>query len=384
MRHASTFRSHQASDPQKISLYLSSHGWQAFSEPGGTLWLSDDEEFEVFVPRSRLMRGYATYVDEMLRTLATVEERPEERISLEISASDADVQYVHTDPDADPGTTPIEEGVKAFESLRQWVLSGAVSASSEHPRVVQPRRKPARALDFMRSVRLGPTFEGSYILSVYIPIPPNLGQMQFEGDDWGLANQPFQRQVSITLRDATSEALSAADDVIQRREGIEAFTRRAGRGVTANLCEAVTGFSSGEGGDASIAFSWALSRPVPSSPPINVSRDQIAVLGEAARELKADEPEEDVTVVGAVVRLHRDGAYGPGEVSIAGIVEGGMNDRLRRIWFELPEDDYSVATRAHDNGSSVSVLGTLVRRGNRFVMQNPRDFTVKPDPSGAL
>ncbi|MFD6113298.1 hypothetical protein ACFWG0_24740 [Streptomyces yangpuensis] len=317
----------------------------------------------------------------MLTTLESAEGRSRARISLEISVSDADVQYIRTDPNTDPGTTPIEDGVRAFESLRQWVLSGAVSASSEQARLVQPARKPTAALDFMRTVRLGPTFEGSYILTVYIPVPPQIGQTEIEVDHPQLRrlSQPFQRRVSLKLREATIAAVSAADDVIQRRVGMEAFTERADKGVNANLCEALTGFTSQDAGEASIDFSWALSRPVEPTAPITLNRDHASVLREAASELRAAAPEEDVTITGAVVRLHREGAIGPGEISIAGIVEGGTNDRLRRIWLELPETDYSVATRAHESGATVSVTGNLSKRGNRSVLRNPANFSIRPE-----
>lgn len=375
------FRFSQASDPQRISLYLTSRGWAAHEEVGGTLWTAHDESYEVFVPRHREMRGYASHIRTMLSTLSASEERSATQISLEISVSDADVQYVRTDPNAESGTTPIDQGVKAFESLRQWVLSGAVSASTDQVRLVQPARKPAIALDFMRSVRLGPTFEGSYILTVYIPVPPRIGQTEIEVDhpQVRLLSQPFQRRVSLKLREATSAAMSAADDVIQRRVGIDAFTQRAEKGVNANLCEALAGFASPEGGSASIDFSWALSRPVEPAEPIELNRDQVSVLREAAQELRAAAPEEDVTVVGAVVRLHREGTLAAGEISIAGIVEGGTNDRLRRIWLDLAEEDYSLATRAHGSGATVSVTGNLVKRGNRYVLQNPGRFTVRAE-----
>lgn len=373
----------QASDPQRISLYLTSRGWVPREDQGGTLWMSHDELYEIFVPKTRKMRGYASYIKNMLKTLSASEERSESKISLEISTSDADVQYIHTDPDSDPGTTPIDDGVRAFESLRLWVLSSAVTVSVDRPRLVQPARKPTQALDFMRSVRLGPTFEGSYILTVYIPIPPQIGQTSIEIDDPQVRSisQPFERRVSLNLRDASREALRAADEVIQRREGIDAFTRRAELGVTANLCEALTGLSASSTGDVNIDFAWALSRPVEPAPTISVNRDQRVILAEAAKAMRAAIPQEDVTVVGAVVRLHRDGKTGPGEVSIAGILEGEDNDRLRRVWLNLAEEDYSRATRAHNDGSTVSITGNLARRGNRHILQNPSSFTVRAESS---
>ncbi|SFC54935.1 hypothetical protein [Streptomyces aidingensis] len=372
----------QASDPQRISLYLMSRGWVPREEQGGTLWISHDESYEVLVPGNRGMRGYESHIRNLFKTLSAAEGRSESQISLEVSIADADVQYVCTAPEADPGTTPIEEGVQAFESLRQWVLSGAVAESAGQVRLVQPARKPTRALEFMRNVRLGPTFEGSYILTVYIPIPPKIGQTELSLDhpQINVLRQPFERRVSLKLMAATRGAIDAADEVIQRREGIEAFTRRAGEGVNANLCEALSGFASRGGGESRIDFSWALSRPVERTDPIRLNRDHMVILRQAAQEMRAAEPEDDVTVVGAVVRLHREGASGPGEVSIAGIIEDGTNERLRRVWLELAEEAYSRATRAHQDGATVSVAGSLVRRGNRYYLQNPSGFAVLPDP----
>ncbi|MFI8079580.1 hypothetical protein ACIF6L_02070 [Kitasatospora sp. NPDC086009] len=373
------FHTSQASDPQRISLYLTSRGWSPSSEPGGTLWVSHNEDFQVFVPKSPRMRGYRTYIHNMLETLAAVEERSLNQIVVEIARSDADVQYVRTRPNGDSGTTPIEDGVKAFESLHQWVLVNAVSASSDRHRLVQPSRKPAQALDFMRSVRLGPTLEGSYILTVYIPIPPLIGQMTLETSGFPEIEQPFERRVSLSLRESTVQAVAAADEVIRLGRGMESFTERVGHGVNANLCEALSGLSAGNSEPVDIEFSWALSRPMEPTRPIVVTSNHVAVLREAAQELRAQTPEEDVRVVGAVVRLHREGSMGPGEVSIAGIVEGDLNDKLRRVWFDLPEDSYGIATQAHERGTTVSVTGTLVRRGNRYVLQHPSDFYVIPD-----
>lgn len=169
--------------PQRISLYLSSRGWTPVDDVGGTLWTSADNDFQVLVPKSTKMRGYDKNISDVLSMLSAAKDRSQAHINLEISSSDADVQYVHTDADSDPGTTPIEEGVRAFESLRQWVLSSAVFVSSDSPRLVQPSRKPMQALDFMRTVRLGPTLEGSYVLTAYIPVPPLIGQTAIELDD---------------------------------------------------------------------------------------------------------------------------------------------------------------------------------------------------------
>ena len=329
------------------------------------------------------MRGYASHIREMVHTISVAEERSEGQIIVEIARSDADVQYVRTRPVGDSGTAPIEDGVRAFQSLHQWVLTNAVSVSSDRPCLVQPSRKPAQALDFMRSVRLGPTMEGSYILTVYIPIPPLIGQLAIEADGASFPEmeQPYERKVSLSLRRSASEAVDAADEVIRLGGGMKSFTQRVQHGVNANLCEALSGISGGSPEPVDIDFSWAVSRPVEPSKPLVITANHRAVLKEAAQELRAQTPAENVRVVGAVVRLHREGSTGPGEVSIAGIVEGDLNDKLRRVWFDLPDESYGVATQAHKQGSTVAVTGTLLRRGNRYQLHDPSDFYVIPDNS---
>ena len=73
-----------APNPQRISLYLSSRSWAPVAQPGGTLWNSHDDEYQVFVPRSTKMRGYEKYIEEALKTLSVAENRGQAQIGLEI------------------------------------------------------------------------------------------------------------------------------------------------------------------------------------------------------------------------------------------------------------------------------------------------------------
>jgi len=99
-------------------------------------------------------------------------------------------------------------------------------------------------------------------------------------------------------------------------------------------------------------------------------------LAAAAQELRERVAEEGVLVVGNVVRLHREGG-GPGEISIAGLIEG--EDRLRRIWTDLTDVDYQQAMIAHREMLSVSVRGDLMRRGTRLYLTNPNAFHLLRD-----
>lgn len=97
------------------------------------------------------------------------------------------------------------------------------------------------------------------------------------------------------------------------------------------------------------------------------------MLKEAASELRARTPEEGVVITGEVVRLHREPG-GAGEITLVGRVDD--QEFLRRIWMDLPGEDYELAMRAHQEMHEVSVTGNLVRRGTRYVLTSPSGFRI--------
>jgi hypothetical protein len=128
-----------------------------------------------------------------------------------------------------------------------------------------------------------------------------------------------------------------------------------------------------------IRFAWALDRPlVGIAPVVAFDTDSIPMLREAARELRARLPEDDVRIRGNVVRLHREGQLGPGEVTIAGIVAGDPVEKLRKVSVILGEDDYAQAITAHEQFLDVEVVGSLIQRGTRTNLSDARGFSVRP------
>jgi hypothetical protein len=375
-----------ARDPSQIALYLRSRGWEASTELGGTLWRYSvgDGEVEALVPSNSRMRGYAGFIRQLLDLLEQVEHRSQLEIFRDISTAAADVQYVRTMPNSPAGTIPINDASKTLENIRQWVLAAAVDVSSPFRKAVQPTRKPSDALEFMRTVRLGPSYEGSYIWSVEVPLPPRVGQemLPFEDPDLHYQAQPFPRRVSQLLYRATTKARNAAQLVVHQDQGLDAFTSQVDEGVSANLCESLAGLAGEDQHPFELRFQWAISRPAEPTAPLTFDPPTVQVLSEAARQLRARMPEEDVRVIGSVVRLHRESSLGAGEVSIAGVMDGDPTERLWRVWVELTEQDYATGIQAHNSGQLVSVRGDLTRRGNRSTISRVTAFELVPEQLG--
>jgi hypothetical protein len=101
-------------------------------------------------------------------------------------------------------------------------------------------------------------------------------------------------------------------------------------------------------------------------------------LQSVAQELRVSVPEEDARLRGNIVRLHREGNLGAGEVTIAGIVTGDVVEQMRRVSVSLSEPDSERPIRAHETFADVEIVGSLQPRRTRTHLREARDFEVHP------
>jgi hypothetical protein len=370
-----------ACTPSDVAVYLRAREWRPATRTEiAARWIKivDGDEYEVAQPLDSDLRDYAARVRDVVQTLALVEQVSELDILEHIAQVSTDVHLVRIFPsDEAPGMIGLDDGVHAYESLRSLVTAAAYSVSAKQPRAVQPARKPAEVLEYLRGVRIGPSAAGSFVLSVHTPVPPRLSIGSPEPD----ADEPFERRVSLRVYEAVQAAHEAANAALVDPDGLAAFTDGVARGISANLCEALVGLAGPSGHPVELSLLLASSRPSSRRlAPIRFRRDHFAVLESAARELRARSAEEDAILIGNVVRLYRENNVGTGEVGIAGTVDG--DERLRRIWVELAGDDYEAAVRAHTDMRQVSVQGDIVRRGTRSYLAHPARFRILPDVAG--
>lgn len=92
----------------------------------------------------------------------------------------------------------------------------------------------------------------------------------------------------------------------------------------------------------------------------------------AAQYLKERMPVAGFELAGPIVRLQSAAPTAGGEVTIAGIVDGG----IRQVLVSLGGDDYQVAVHAHHQELPVSVEGELIREGRAYRLAHPRLFAV--------
>nr|BFE35330.1 hypothetical protein GCM10010200_075810 [Actinomadura rugatobispora] len=356
-----------------VEAYLSNGGWEEAERIGGsTLWALTHagEDREVVVPGDETARDYVLRMVNLLQVLSETEDRPRPQILRDLTTVSVDRHYVRTHPGTPPGTISVADGLQTVDGIRELLIVGAYAVVAD-PVLVLPRRKPHRVEEFPKRARLGPSSEGSYVLSVEVPLD--------EDDGLFAVDQPFGRRAMLRLYDAVRAAHSAAGEALDRSE-LSPFTERVGEGISANLCRALSRFGGAEQDHPfELRFSWALSLPTGvRTPPIRFDEAQVSVLAQAEEDLDDGRMrDERVEVTGKIWRTERDRPTEPGWVVIKGVA-ATRDKRMRRlIWVRLHPDLFNLALRAAEYGATVRAAGVLARSRKRTELRSLTSFTIE-------
>lgn len=355
--------------PSSMVSYATTEGWHkverygehsdVYARVGGP---------ELIIPGTTQLGDYSQVVAEVLAELSRYEGRSELQVFKDLIGSDRDVVRVRA-PEADgDGSVQIDAGVNIFSQAREILLSAACSA--HEPRSSYRTGKNKEAIAYMNRVRLGQTEHGSFVVTMFAPVPPSLTEPK-QPDFWPVAaEEPFDRLVTRYLADGLQAAHKAAEQVV-RGEGINAFTQGVNKGVSANLCEALSSLIDvGQGLDVSVT--WSRTRPTPEARRrVVFERSESEVLREAARMLRLQEPRPDEQLEGYIVAAGRRVEDDDGQVTLKTFIDG----RPVSVKTKLPADLYTVALAAHDDKTPVVLTGDLVRDGQRWRLNNPRNMS---------
>ncbi|WP_030902875.1 hypothetical protein [Streptomyces sp. NRRL F-5126] len=377
--------------PGDVARYLHGRGWRE----SGRVRYSHRWEREWGGQRRRVLLpmdpGLADYTDRMadlLDGLAAAEGRTPAAVHQDLIRTGFDVQYIRMFPRTPSGTIPVRAGVLAAMGAQDLLMAAACSAVSGEPRLVQPRRKPERARQIVDSARFGPSTPGSYILNLQLPLPDAespQGHLFDEDPAWRLDPEPLARTVTRRMHAAVAATLTAAEHTAGT-DDVSPFAAGAEQGVSADLCEALAaiggndGRGSGPSHGFALSFVWSPRWPAPAvAPPAAFSPRLVGVVREAAQDLRRQEPELAVTIVGRTTKLKRAGDFGPGEVTIEARLlkeNGDLSGQERQIHLRLRQEDYDRATDAHRERLDLKISGDLARRGTYLELTNVTAFDV--------
>lgn len=371
----------KAVDPVALRAYAVAQGWKFAEEYSlngrsfGDIYLSEaDENLEILLPNSSRFPDYAASVAQAISAMSEIELRDELQILKDIQVSGTDVLRVRAIGADESGSIDVEAGVSLFRSSHDLLLAAACAVGQK--KRVYKAGKNSDATEYMKNVKFGQTEVGSFIVTLLSPVPPLMSGGQQEGLWPEFDQEPFERQVTRILGNAMEQVQKAVARV-NSGYGIEEFEEAVELGVSANLCAATSKLiESGDGLDLSLTWAQSRKAPLPRSS-FKFGLEDGRILNEAARLLKDKAPRPDEDLTGFVTKLSRSESRVPGTITIKAIVD----DRMTSITTELPEDMYAEATVAHADRNTISISGDLVREGQRWKLNNPRDLTVLRDSS---
>jgi hypothetical protein len=361
--------------PNAVTAYLRSHDWtltRVENEVGFFHKSIDGENVECDVPLRQSFRDYPRRVREILENLTLIEDRSQYDIYQDLVRTNQDIVRISIDV-PETGRVGLDEAGVLFWATRELVLAAACSAHTH--RAYFPRRKPPRAMEYVRHVNLAAPEAGSFVVVLESPLPSSFAQQQMPEIGSGpLEDEPFERTALLTLATA-GMSIRKSIGISTAGGSVERFAEHVEAGVNANYCDALaTMLEEGPGRDLSIAFSWSTSRPVSRPVPsqLSFSKNDAQVLRAAARFLKERAPVAGFELTGQIVRLETADLALGGSVTVAGLVD----DAIRQAQFFVDAEDYQRAIEAHQNERIVSVEGELVKEGRSFRLRNPRMFSV--------
>jgi hypothetical protein len=331
--------------------------WARFSRPMG----KERKLVTLRVPLQHDAVDYDLRVSELLQNLQRLEDRPMAYLLRDVRTALIDLVRIKL-RGVDKGRISVAHGSIAFEKTRDLFLAAACAAHK--PRPFYPKAKIKRVKAYLDSAKFGPTEAGSFVVTVESPVTPELNAPTKENpqSELALGEIPFGRRVSTTLARATSAVRTAVDYVSTDGEDGR-LIETVSEGVTANLCEALSGLLKISGGQNAIdlAFRFASSRKVDESIPRRVIFDENAAnyLPTFSKRLRAASLEKRSRVAGYVEALRSKDPTEGGDVTIKLIEPSRLNEKM--MHFELPSSDYGKAMEAHRTHQLLVCDGDIFR-----------------------
>jgi hypothetical protein len=360
--------------PAALAAYVRGEGWKKAEAFGdyADVYQADDKA-EIVVPRTDRLGDYPTVVSKLITIFANATDRDELATYRDLIEADRDVVRIRSFGADDDGSVPIDAGVEIVSQARQLLLAAACAVRA--PQSLFRAGANKEASDYMRRVKLGQTEQGSFVVTLLVPVPPQL-QAQLDPGWADPEDEPFARQVTRRLVRALGASRRAVE-LTASGDGAGAFEEAVAEGVSANLCEAVAGLIENST-NLDIMVTWARTRPTPQTAnKIGFSPGDAEILKEAARTFRARHPKPDVSLYGTVHQLKRDQDDVEGLVTLKAMID----DKFQSVRAVLDQSNYSIAVQAHDTKDPVMVRGDLERVGERWQLTNATVIRADLDPA---
>lgn len=364
--------------PIEITSYLISKGSSRRGALRDVAGVWEYAGSEIIVPNDKQLADYAPSISTILMQLEKTENRSQLEIVKDIQLSGYDVVRVrNTSTEAKKGSIPIVDSVKLITNTKEMILAAACSLVSKKASYLT--RKPQQAEEYIKTVRLGQTEIGSFVITALSPVGPELKSAQPTLLDLPQELPPYEKRVIPALHRALV-AINDAARAASESQDVTPFISNIENGVTSNLCDAIAALNdTAEGGFIEVGFTLSKNRkgakPIV---PVIFDKEYTPIFKEASKEIKAREPQPDQEIIGFVVNLNRQTDDTVGQITIQDI----QPDKQRSVVVQLDDATYSQAIQAHEQKNLVRITGTVSRHGRGYALEPASELFVFPkEPS---
>lgn len=358
-----------------VATYLRAHGFREIeSNDVSSTFVHDSTDIDLLLPKRMDYRDYARAMRSLVRTLTEIESRPEELIVRSILSVASDVVRVRAvGHELRDGTVPFDAFLALGEAARGMMLAAACAANE--PRKAYANRKATRVVDYLSSLRFGQTEHGSYVLTVHSAVPPSFPPTQVSLPNCEPADEePYPRRVTATLLSGLQHVVRGVESYAATGS-VDELDASVEHGVSADLCEAVAKLPRSPD-STEITVDWAPSRQAPRATPVRLTPAVMTVAEEAAKYLRAREPEDGFIARGLVKSVERKGEEKSGPAHLLAFVNG----EVRTVKLDLAGELWQAAHAALESRDVLQVEGELVKSGLQYRLLNPRNLRVVPAP----
>jgi hypothetical protein len=274
------------------------------------------------------------------------------------------VRVIHADT-AD-GTIPINDGVLLIAKAKDLLSASAQSVFVKRKHHIG--KAPQAAKDYLETLLLGQTEIGSYVVNVIAPLQQN------EALDRETAEAvPLSQAITLNLV-AGLDALTKANEVYEVQGDLKVFDNAVLSGVSANMCDALLGFSGASNNRTFEVIVTAAPSPLFANEPrkFEFGIPQVELLIKASGYYKEDYVLPQRQLTGHITKLSRPKDETSGTITIDAVVNGVE----RKVKVALTGDDYHMAVLAHDGAKLVRVEGDVRIKSKAAELLNPINFGV--------
>ena len=361
--------------PIALRAYIQSSDWDYVETWRGRIevWSKehDGQTSQILLPLRELSRGYAIRIHEAVEMFSELEGRSQLEVYHDLLGARADVTMIRFLNHAGAKKWSLADSAEFLDCARK-LLTAAARAAERPNEPVYRGRSSSEVADYVRGVQALPGYEDHRVLTLHSHVPAGFGDQAYMSDE---VRPPFSRQAALALNNGLLGARAAAAALIGGAKVSTVFENAKPKGVSANFCEAIADLTK-QGGDVEIGQRWAAVRPSSAANGAFTFTESYAeALSDGADWLRRHSPFVNAHVTGEVVLLSKDyKADFDGEC----VIVHELDERPVGLKVNIRKGDHPEVIRAFEQNLEVSVYGDIHRKGNKYSLENPRQFSVSP------